>query len=68
MGGGRLTERYPRTASRLPYASVPRFSDGRQRPRPSPLPRLDLAGVLARLCTQYGIRTTVDWHEWAEKL
>jgi len=26
------------------------------------------AGVLARLCTQYGIRTTGDWHEWAEKL
>ena len=26
------------------------------------------ASVLARLCTQYGIRTTGDWQLWAENL
>jgi hypothetical protein len=26
------------------------------------------ASVLARLCTQYGIRTTGDWQKWAENL
>jgi hypothetical protein len=26
------------------------------------------AGLMARLCTQYGIRTTEDWLVWAEKL
>ena len=26
------------------------------------------AGVLARFCTQYGIRTTVDWQLWADNL
>ena len=26
------------------------------------------ANLIARLCTQYGIRTTEDWHVWAAKL
>jgi hypothetical protein len=26
------------------------------------------AGLMARLCAQYGIRTTEDWLVWAEKL
>jgi len=26
------------------------------------------AGVMARLCTQYGVRTTVDWQGWADHL
>jgi hypothetical protein len=33
----------------------------------TPLTREE-AGRLARLCTQYGIRTTEDWLVWAEKL
>jgi hypothetical protein len=26
------------------------------------------AGLMARLCTQYGIQTTEDWLVWVEKL
>jgi hypothetical protein len=26
------------------------------------------AATMARLCAQYGIRTTEDWQVWAEKL